>query len=200
MKIINCQGDCVSRLWISGYRSYELNIFKDDDPKRKVIDSVLKSELSQAIIDGTDWIISGGQLGIEQWSLVTANYLKKDYPGEFKTAMMLPFAEFGSNWNENNQGKLQKLTNQVDFSASVSQKPYHSPEQLRNYQEFMLTHTDQAILIYDLDNPGKSQYDFDKIKQFAQTHPYPYRLITFDDLQVAADEYQENLNNSSQSS
>lgn len=62
----------------------------------------------------------------------------------------------------------------------------------------MLNHTDQVIMIYDLDNPGKSQYDFDKIKKFADSHPYPYRLITFDDLQNAADEYQENQNNSFQ--
>ncbi len=188
----------MSRLWITGYRSYELGIFKDDDPKRKVIDYVLKDELKQAIVDGVDWVISGGQLGVEQWSLQAANQLKQTFPGEFQTAMMLPFAEFGQNWNSTNQQKLQQLITQVDFSASVSQKPYQSPQQLRNYQEFMLSHTDQVIMIYDLDNPGKSQYDFDKIKKFADNHPYPYRLITFDDLQSAADEYQENLNNSSQ--
>ncbi|EEI23683.1 hypothetical protein B2D45_01505 [Lactobacillus hilgardii] len=191
-------GDIVSRLWITGYRSYELGVFKDDDPKRKVIDYVLTNELRQAIIDGTDWIISGGQLGVEQWALEAANYLKSEYPDEFQTSMMLPFAEFGNNWNEKNQLKLQKLRQSVDFSASVSQQPYHSPQQLRNYQEFMLNHTDQVIMIYDLDNPGKSQYDFDKIKEFADSHPYPYRLITFDDLQNAADEYQENQNNSFQ--
>lgn len=198
MKIIYCKGDTLSRLWITGYRNYELGIFKDDDPKLKVIDSVLKAELVQAIIDGTDWIISGGQLGVEQWALRVGTDLKKDYPGEFQTAMMLPFLEFGSNWNAANQEKFAKIKSLVDFSAVVSQKPYTSPEQLRNYQEFMLTHTDQAILIYDLDNPGKTQYDFDKIKKFAENHPYPYKLITFDDLQAAADEYQENLNNGSQ--
>lgn len=191
-------GDILSRLWITGYRSYELGIFKDDEPKSKVIDYVLTNELTQAIMDGANWIISGGQLGVEQWALEAAERLKPKYPNEFQTAMMLPFAEFGSNWNEANQLKLHKLSGMVDFSASVSKRPYESPQQLRNYQEFMLTHTDQVIMIYDLDNPGKSQYDFDKIKRFAENHPYPYRLITFDDLQSAADEYQENLNNGSQ--
>ena len=28
------------RLWITGYRSYELNVFKDDDPKVAVIKAV----------------------------------------------------------------------------------------------------------------------------------------------------------------
>lgn len=99
-------GDIVSRLWITGYRSYELGMFKDDDPKRKVIDYVLTNELRQAIINGTDWIISGGQLGVEQWALEAANHLKSEYPDEFQTSMMLPFAEFGNNWNEKNQTEI----------------------------------------------------------------------------------------------
>ena len=33
------------RLWITGYRSYELNVFKDDDPKVAVIKEVLSREL-----------------------------------------------------------------------------------------------------------------------------------------------------------
>lgn len=32
----------MKRAWITGYRSYELNIFKDNDPKVQVIKEVLK--------------------------------------------------------------------------------------------------------------------------------------------------------------
>ncbi len=190
----------MSRLWITGYRSWELGIFKDNDPKRIVIDKVITDLLKEKIEDGVNWIISGPQLGVEQWALLAANKLKKNYPKEFKTAMMLPFAEFGSRWNENNQQHLQQVRSTVDFSANVSADSYKNPQQLRNYQEFMLTHTDQAILIYDLDNPGRTQYDYEKIKNFGQLHSYPYRLITFDDLQEAAEEYQESLDNGFQDS
>lgn len=74
----------MSRLWVTGYRSYELGIFKDDDPKRKVIDMVLKNEIDQAIVDGMDWLISGGQLGIEQWSLEMALNLKRPIQANFR--------------------------------------------------------------------------------------------------------------------
>ncbi len=83
-KIFYRKGDIMSRLWVTGYRSYELGIFKDDEPKRKVIDSVLKSELTQAIVDGMDWLISGGQLGIEQWALEMGQNLKKIIQASFK--------------------------------------------------------------------------------------------------------------------
>ncbi|MCY9806849.1 DUF1273 domain-containing protein [Lentilactobacillus senioris] len=188
----------MSRLWITGYRNYELGVFNDSDPKVPIIMVALKNAIEQSILDGVDWIISGGQLGTEQWALKAATELKSQYPGEFQTAMMLPFAKFGNQWGEANQLTLSQTKTAVDFSAVVSDKPYHSPEQLRNYQEFMLTHTDQAILLYDLESPGKTKYDYERIVKFSENREYPYRLITFDDLQETAEEYQENLNNSLQ--
>lgn len=185
----------MSRLWITGYRNYELGIFNDSDPKVTIIMLALKNAIEQSILDGTDWIISGGQLGTEQWALKAAVELKQLYPNEFQTAMMFPFQEFGNQWGETNKLALNQVQATVDFSATVSDKAYHSPEQLRNYQEFMLTHTDQAILLYDLESPGKTKYDYDRIVKFAGSHNYPYRLITFDDLQETAEEYQDNLNN-----
>ncbi len=44
---------------------------------------------------------------------------------------MLPFAQFGSQWNEDNQSTLAQLTSAVDFSDQVSDAEYHSPQQLK---------------------------------------------------------------------
>ncbi|WP_191982063.1 DUF1273 domain-containing protein [Lentilactobacillus curieae] len=185
----------MSRLWVTGYRSYELGIFDNHDKKRDVINYVLRKEITAEIENGVDWIITGGQMGIEQWTIEAANSLKSEYPDEFQVSMMVPFAEFSGHWNENNQAIYNQIKSQVDFFASTSNQPYNSPQQLRNYQEFMINHTDSALLVYDLDNPGKTQYDYNVIKKYADKHPYPYRLITFDDLQSAAEEYFESLNN-----
>ncbi|WP_054608138.1 DUF1273 domain-containing protein [Apilactobacillus kunkeei] len=185
----------MSRLWVTGYRSYELGVFGDKDPKELVIKNVIENNLKQAIEDGVDWIITGGQMGVEQWTIEVADQLKEEYPDEFQISMMLPFKEFGKQWNEQNQMKLSQSINKVDFSASVSNDPYKSPMQLRAYQDFMLNHTDKALLIYDVDNPGKTQYDYEQIKRFSEIHDYDYHLIDFDELQEAANEYQNNLNN-----
>ncbi|MFC0423525.1 DUF1273 domain-containing protein [Lactiplantibacillus plajomi] len=184
----------MSRLWLSGYRSYELNVFGDQDPKLKVIKYALTNYLTTQIEDGMDWLITGGQLGIEQWAAEVGLALKQDYP-ELKVAMMLPYGEFGGRWNETNQAKLQTLLARVDFQAPVSKQPYENPQQLKNYQEFMVTHTDAATLIYDPDNPGKPSYDYDLIRQYGEAHPYPLTVIDFDLLQESANEYSEKQNN-----
>ena len=55
----------MKRLWITGYRSYELNIFKDDDPKVQVIKEVLKKYLRAQLELNDDefWVITGPQMG-----------------------------------------------------------------------------------------------------------------------------------------
>lgn len=180
------------RVWITGYRSYELNVFKDDDPKVKVVKDVLSRELKSRLEESDDefWLITGPQLGVEQWSAEVALELKATFP-QLKVSIMLPFTEFGQQWNENNQTKLENLQSRVDFSASVSDHPYQSPQQLRAFQRFMLTHTDEALLIYDPDHEGKGKYDYQAIHRFAESNDYPYRLIDFDELQEAAIEWQE---------
>lgn len=180
------------RLWITGYRSYELNIFKDDDPKVSVIKDVIAHELKQRLEESDDefWLITGPQLGTEQWAIEVALELKEAYP-QLKVSMMMPFTEFGQQWNENNQAKLANLQSAVDFSASVSDYPYQSPQQLRAFQRFMLTHTDEALLIYDPDHEGKEKYDYQAIQKFQQNNDYSYQLIDFDELQEAVIEWQE---------
>ncbi len=187
----------VSRLWLTGYRNYELSVFGNQDPKLLVIKDTLRKLLINKVESGTDWLITGGQLGVEQWAAEVGLKLKADYP-ELKVAMMTPFAEFGGNWNEGNQAQYATLASQVDFHQSVSEQPYHGPQQLRNYQEFMLTHTDEAVMVYDLEVEGKPKYDYRAVTQFQEQHTYPLTLVDMDWLQESANEYQENLNNGSQ--
>ncbi|KRL04616.1 DUF1273 domain-containing protein [Liquorilactobacillus oeni] len=179
------------KIWLSGYRSYELNIFKESDPKIEVIKNTLKEYLLQKLTEnGLEWILAGGQLGIEQWGLETANELKKDYP-ELKTAMMLPYQEFEQNWREDKQAKYQVIKQAVSFSASISTDPYKSPHQLRNWQEFMLAHTEGAVFVYDPEYEGKTKYPYEAVKKYQETHDYPLTLIDMDWLETSAREFIE---------
>lgn len=182
----------MNRLWVSGYRSYELNVFQDDDPKVKIIKRVLIDRLSSLLEQSTDefWIITGPQMGVERWAIEISQKLKADYP-QLKVAMMLPFGDFGKQWNEDNQLKLSTARQLTDFSAEVSDKPYQSPQQLRNYQRFMLTHTDMALFVYDPEHEGKPKYDYQKANQYCIENDYQVQLIDFDELQEAANEWQE---------
>lgn len=145
----------------------------------------MSENLVQLLDEGMDWLITGAQLGTEQWAISVAHTLQSTYPA-LQTAVMLPFSDFGKNWNEANQTALALVRSQATFSAAITERPYHSVQQLRQYQQFMLTHTDRALFIYDSQAPGKVQYDIRAIEQWQTQHDYPLRLIDFDDLQETA--------------
>ena len=181
----------MQRLWVTGYRSYELNVFGDRDPKITVIKYALKNYFVSLIEEGQlDWIITGANLGVEQWAVEVGLELGEKYP--VRTSIMIPYEEFANRWNETNQAKYINLKEKVDFFASTSNTPYQSPVQLRNYQNFMVQHTDRAMMIYDPEHPGKPKYDYNLIQKYQETKEYPLDLIDFYDLQDAAEEYQEN--------
>ena len=180
------------RIWVTGYRDYELQVFKDDDPKAEVIKEVLKNSLTEKLNESTDkfWLLTGPQMGVERWAAEVGVKLKKDYQ-QLKVAIMSPFADFGSRWQEDNQLALNKIKTTVDFTGDVSPKPYQSPQQLKNYTRFMLTHSEGAILIYDIDAEGKPVWDYRAIQRWQEHHRYSLRLIDFDELQEAAEEWSE---------
>lgn len=180
------------RLWLTGYRSYELNVFKDDDPKVKVIKKVLTERLKGELETDADeyWLITGPQMGTERWGLECGLELQHDYP-QLKLALMEPYTDFAQRWNETNQEKLAVIKSKVDFTAPVTGHPYQSPQQLRTYQQFMLTHTDRMLMLYDPEYEGKPKYDYRRAQQFGEEHDYPLSLIDFDELQEAAVEWSE---------
>lgn len=180
------------RIWLTGYRSYELSAFSDTDPKVVIIKQTLRQRLKSLLENHPDefWLITGPQMGTEQWGIEVADELKSDY-SQLKIAMMMPFAEFGNQWNEQNQLKLANVKAKTDFCRSVSNLPYQSPQQLKNYQQFMLTHTDGALLIYDNEHPGKTKYDYHAIRQFQNESDYDLQVIDFEELQEMAEEWNE---------
>ena len=180
------------RIWVSGSRSYELNVFQDNDPKVQVIKEVLRQNLTEMLNQSTEefWLLTGPQLGIERWSIETGLALKKDY-SQLKIAIMAPFADFGNHWKEDNQVALSQIKTAVDFAGDVSQSPYQSPRQLQNYAHFMLTHSEGSILVYDPDFKGKPRWDYRAIRRWQENHQYALRLIDFDELQNAAEEWGE---------
>ncbi|WP_278930412.1 DUF1273 domain-containing protein [Limosilactobacillus oris] len=180
------------RLWLTGYRSYELNAFQDDDPKAAVVKRVLTQRLTSLLEEDDDefWVITGPQLGVEQWGAAVALELKKNFR-QLKVAMMLPFADFGQQWNATNRDRLLNLRDRVDFAREVTTKPYESPEQLRLYQRFMLDHTDSMLMVYDPDHPGKPKYDYELAQKYGDQQDYPVDLVDLDELQEAAIEWGE---------
>ena len=185
----------MKRLWTTGYRAYELGVFDEKNPKVAVIKDVLQKQLRYQLDSTSEdfWLITGPQMGVERWSIESALTIKVDYP-QLKIALMEPYADFAARWNENNQARFAAIKAPVDFAGRVNEKKYESPEQLRAYQNFMLHYTDGALLIYDPEHEGKTVWDWRAINRYReQNADYSMRMIDFDELQEAAEEYSERL-------
>ncbi len=135
-------------IYVSGYRSFELGVFKENDPKIQVVKNVLKKELHQLAEEGLEWVLVSGNLGVELWAVQIVAELKEEYP-ELSLGILYPFSDFGNNWNEGNQEKKQLAEQLADYVEAVSHQPYQSPSQLKNHTRFILEHTVGCLLIYD---------------------------------------------------
>lgn len=169
-------------LYISGYRTYELGVFSAKDAKIEVIKKALKNEIISYIENGIEWILTSGQLGVEQWAVEVVEELKSEYP-EIKQAIIFPFLDFGSNWKEESKLKMMELKDLVDYTEATSHQPYKDPSQLKNHQKFLLEHTDATLLVYDREFEGKTKFLYQAIQKKQETSSYECRLIDFDQLQ-----------------
>ncbi|MBM6613740.1 DUF1273 domain-containing protein [Desemzia sp. RIT804] len=172
----------MTNLYISGYRTYELGVFSVKDAKVDVIKKALKQEITSFIENGVDWILTSGQLGVEQWAVEVVEELKIDYP-EVQQAIIFPFLEFGSNWKDENKLKLVELQELADYTESTSHQPYKDPSQLKNHQQFLLEHSNAALLVYDREFEGKTKFLYEAIQKKQENSSYECRLIDFDQLQ-----------------
>lgn len=172
----------IKTLVLTGYRSFELGIFQENDPKIPVIKKSLKMNLLPYVEAGLEWVLTSGQLGTEIWGAEVVAELREDYP-ELHLGIIFPFSEFGNQWNEKNQKKLNEVKMLADFVESTSHKPYQSPSQLKNHTQFLLQHSGGCVLLYDDESPGKPQFFLRDAKKYQESFPYEILQITFDDLQ-----------------
>lgn len=188
-------GHLLKKLLISGYRSYEMNIFDETDPKYLYIKKFLENRIIRYVEDGVDWFVIGGQLGIELWAGEIVLELKEKYPN-IQLAVILPYTSFEESWNEKNQELFKRVTHQADYVNFSSNKDYDSPKQLRGNQVFMIRNTDGAFLVYDLMNEasaeGKPKYLYDLMKIYQEQTDYSLELASFEEIEFFIYEYIEN--------
>lgn len=171
---------------ITGYRSFELGIFQAKDPKLSLLYKFIKQSLIEWIENGVEWVVIGGNLGIELWAAEMVIELKQE-GYVVQLAIILPFVDFGKQWNDKNKALLDKVLSAADYVNYVSQKPYEHPSQLSNHTRFVAQHTDMLWAIYDALYPGKSQFfikEFTKIKGIENVY-----LVSMDELQDFSYDY-----------
>lgn len=174
---------------ISGYKPFELGVFKKDHPSVEFIKAAMRKSLLPKVEEGLEWVLISGQLGVELWAAEAVFELQMEYP-ELKLAVITPFLDQEAAWNENNKEWYESVLMQADFVDSVTKKGYEKPWQFRLKNQFFLDKSDGLLLLYDQEKEGSPKYLYELAVQYQRNHDYPIELITFYDLQMIVEEEQ----------
>jgi uncharacterized phage-like protein YoqJ len=176
-------------LAISGYKPFELGIFKKDHPSVVFIKAAIKKALIPMVEEGLEWVLISGQLGVELWAAEVVFELQMEFP-DIKLAVITPFLNQEASWNENNKEWYESVLAQADFIDSVTKKEYEKPLQFRLKNQFFIQKSERLLLLYDQEKEGSPKYLYEMALQYSKKYTYPIELITFYDLQMIVEEEQ----------
>jgi uncharacterized phage-like protein YoqJ len=174
-------------LYITGYKAFEMGIFKNDHEAVKIIKKAIKQRLFPLVEEGFEWVIISGQLGIELWSAEVVFEIQEQYP-DLKLGVLTPFLKQEEGWNEKNQNYYRSILAEADFVESIFKKPYEGPQQLKTKNRYMVHKSDAMLIVFEPEKEGAAKYSYYEAVKKAETHHYPIYQISFDDLQQAAEE------------
>ncbi|WP_050615382.1 DUF1273 domain-containing protein [Bacillus testis] len=174
-------------LYVTGYKSAELGIFKNDAPEALVIKKAVHNRLQTLAEEGLQWVIISGQLGVELWAAEVVLSMMEEYP-DLKLGVLTPFLEQDSKWNEKNKEYYEYILAQADLVDSISKKPYESPQQFKNRDQFLLHKSDGLLIVYDEENEGSPKFLWKAAKEYRETHEYEIMQIDFYELQQIIEE------------
>lgn len=180
----------LKRLVITGYKQHELGIFDDKNPGVQFIKKALENRLRVLLDEGLEWVIVSGQLGIETWAAEVVLDLKEEFP-DLKYAVLTPFLEQESRWNEAKQEKYNMILEQADFHRSLTNRPYEASWQFIEKTKFFLRNSDGILIVYDEETDGSPKFIKKEAEKYAEAHDYEVLIISGDDLRVVAEEEQQ---------
>ncbi|OAS86286.1 MULTISPECIES: DUF1273 domain-containing protein [Metabacillus] len=179
-------------LTISGYKSFELGVFKNDDQAVQYIKKAIEKSLLGFLEEGLEWVIISGQMGVELWAAEVVFNLQMEY-SDLKLAILTPFLNQESKWNEINKEYYEFILSQADFVDSITKREYESPVQFRQKNEFLVSKSDGLLLLFDEEKEGSPKYLLETARKKQELTSYFIGFITFSDLQLVVEE--ENMKN-----
>ena len=174
-------------LFVSGYKNHEIGVFKNNGPEAGYIKKAIEKKLLQLLDEGLEWVVISGQLGVELWAGETVIGLKEEYP-ELQLAVLTPFLDQESGWNESNQEYYHSVISCADFVESISKQPYTDPSQFRNRNRVILHKCDGLLLVYDEENEGSPKFLLKEALAYKERHAFEVMQIDFYELQSMIEE------------
>lgn len=181
-------------LFVTGYKNYELGIFDNKSKEVSFIKKAMYNRLNILAEEGLEWVLISGQMGVELWAGEAVISLKKTYR-DLKLAVLTPFLNQESKWNEKNQEYYNYIIENADYVDSISKQPYVNPGQFKNRDQLLLHKSDGILILYDEEKEGSAKYIWQEAKKYKEKKPYEIIQIDFYDLQQLIEEASMEHNN-----
>jgi uncharacterized phage-like protein YoqJ len=171
-------------LTVSGYKSMELGIFKENDPRVTFIKATIEKRLIGFIEEGLEWVLISGQMGVEMWTAEVIFDLQENY--DIQLGLFPPFENQDNRWPDNLKEKYEELLMLADFYKPLYQGDYKGAYQFKAKNQWFIDKSDGCLLLMDEEFPGSNKYLFDAAK--ATDKEYQIFIITPSDLDDAVEE------------
>lgn len=168
---------------VTGYKSLEMGIFKESDPRIEFIKAAIEKRLKEFIEEGLEWVIVSGQMGVEMWAAEVVQQLQENYP--IQLGIFPAFENQANRWPEVLQMKYEELIMTADFYKPLYAGDYRGPFQFQNRNIWFAEKSDATLILIDEEHPGSVQYFYKTAKQQPD---YPIYLITPMDLDEIVEE------------
>lgn len=184
-------GLMIKVLAITGYKSFELGIFQKDHLGITYIKKALKKQLVPLIEDGLEWVIISGQMGTELWAAEVILELKQQY-STIQLAVLTPYLEQQSKWNEANKEMYETILLKADFVDSITKRPYENPSQLKLKNQYIIQKSDALLVFYDHEKEGSPIFMVQEAQKKLEQGNYDIFYITSYDIEDIVNEEQFN--------
>ncbi|MEA1852839.1 DUF1273 domain-containing protein [Cytobacillus sp. OWB-43] len=175
---------------VSGYKPFELGIFKKDEQAVTYIKRAIKKQLLSLLDEGLEWVLISGQLGTELWAAEVVYELQEEGFEHLQLGVITPFLNVEGNWKEDNKEWYESIVASADYVDAVSRKPYENPNQFKMKNIFHLSKSDCLILFYDTEKEGSPKYLFEEALNYQNKKNYSIHQISFYDIQLIVEEDQ----------
>ncbi|MCL1631744.1 SLOG family protein [Sporolactobacillus sp. CPB3-1] len=183
--------DQESVILITGYKAHELGVFTADHPGIQTIRYILEKKILAYVEQGALWFVISGQTGVELWAGEVCLKLRDSGQINVKLAVLMPFLNQEAHYKEWQKECYLKVLDHADYAASISNRPYEGPEQLRQKNDFLVAKTDAMLIIYDEEKKGSPVFYLNAAKRKKKQTHYPIQMINHYDLDLAADDLQQ---------
>lgn len=174
---------------ISGYKAYELGVFKQSHPAVQYIKLALLKQLTTLVEEGLEWVVISGQPGVELWAAEVVFELQQYLP-DLKLSVLTPFLNQEDKWSESNKEWYESVLVQADYVDSITKRPYEKPWQLKMANKFFVHKSDVLVLLYDDEKEGSPRFILEAAKERQSKESYDIRIISFSDLQLIIEDEQ----------